>query len=170
MTEARIVNELCCSEAMFWDNLFFDAEFNRRLFLEELGFSGWRVLRQQEISADIVERELEVTPPIGDLPGPLRAIIGEGLSYRELGRFDRKRRRYAVKATSAKLGDRLLVEGELFTESIDEKRCQRIFAVNVRARIFGVGSLVEKRVIADMDQSYATSARFIAQYVNELAR
>jgi hypothetical protein len=166
MTEARIVHELSCSESTFWDRLFFDAEFNRRLFLEELGFAGWRLLRQVDISADVVERELEVTPRIGDLPGPLRTLIGEGLSYREVGRFDKQRRRYSVKAKSTKLGDRLLVEGDLFTESIGEQTCRRIFSVRVTARILGVGGLLEKRVLSDLEQNYASSARFIARFAN----
>jgi hypothetical protein len=96
MADARIVHELACSESVFWDKLFFDDEFNRRLFLEELHFSGWRVVRTGDTNADLVEQEVEATPPIGDLPGPLRAIIGEGISYHEVGKCDRKRRRYAV--------------------------------------------------------------------------
>lgn len=168
MTEARIVHELDCSESLFWDHLFFDDEFNRRLFLEELGFAGWRVLQQGDPSNALVERELEVTPPIGDLPGPLRSLIGEGLSYRELGRYDAKRRRYAVKAKSAKLGDRLVVEGELYTEAIDADRCRRIFTVRVEAKIFGVGGLLEKRVLADLEQNYSASAKFIGKYAQEL--
>jgi hypothetical protein len=169
MIDGRIVHQLSCSESMFWDTLFFDAEFNRRLFLEELGFYGWKVLRQTEVGADVVERELEVSPPVGSLPGPLRALIGEGISYREVGRYDRTRRRYSVKAKSATLSDRLLVDGELFTEKTDEQSCRRIFSVRVAASIFGVGGLLEKRVFSDLEQSYASSAAFIARYVKELA-
>jgi hypothetical protein len=67
------------------------------------------------------------------------------------------------------LGDRLQVEGELFTESIDAQRCRRIFMVRVVAKIFGLGGLLEKRVLADMEQNYADSARFIDRYVKTLA-
>ncbi|MGE5788790.1 MAG: DUF2505 family protein [Myxococcales bacterium] len=167
MTDAKIVNELACSEATFWDRLFFDDDFNRRLFLDELGFAGWRVLKQTSISADVVEREIEVMPKVGDIPGPLRAVVGEGLSYRELGRYDRQRRQYDVKAIS-KLGDRLTVDGELTTQSIAPDRCRRIFSVRVVAKIFGVGGMLEKRVLADLEQNHADSARFIDRYVKTL--
>jgi hypothetical protein len=169
MTEAQIVHELACGESVFWDRLFFDAEFNRRLFLEELKFAGWRIIRQAEVEDGIVEREVEVMPPVGDLPGPLRAVVGEGISYREVGRLDKKRRRYTVRASSAKLGDRVLVEGEQTTSSISETRCRRIFKVRVTAKIFGIGGLLEKRVIADLEHSYEVSARFTDCYVKELA-
>lgn len=168
MADARIVHELACCESVFWDKLFFNDEFNRCLFLGELHFSGWRVLRTGDTNADLVEQEVEATPPIGDLPGPLRALIGEGLSYHEVGRCDRKRRRYTVQAKSKPLGDKLLVDGELFTEAIDETRCRRIFAVRVTAKIFGIGGMLEKRLLADLEQNYATSARFIDQYVKTL--
>ena len=168
MSDARIVHELACSESVFWDRLFFDEEFNRRLFLEELRFAAWRVVRQGDKNAEVVERELDVTPAVGDLPGPLRAIIGDGLSYRELGRYDRQRRSYAVKARSNTLGDRLLVDGVLTTENLGEHRCRRIFTVSVVAKIFGVAGMLEKRVLSDLEQSYATSARFIDRYAASL--
>lgn len=168
MAEARIVNELNCSESMFWDTLFLDDEFNRRLYLEELGFSAWRVLKQREISSSVLEREIEVMPKVSDLPGPLRALVGEGLSYREIGLLDRQRHRYDVKAHSSKLGHRLLVEGSLTTEGIDATRCRRVFAVRVEAKIFGVGGLLEKRVIADLEQNHADSASFINRHLKSL--
>ncbi|HEY5955294.1 MAG TPA: DUF2505 family protein [Polyangiaceae bacterium] len=170
MTKARIVHELGCSEELFWDQLFFDDDFNRRLFLEELGFSNWRVIHRGDISAPIVDVEIEVTPKLGDLPGPLRTIVGEGLSYREVGRLNRTSRRYAVKAQSAKLGDRLIVEGELYTEALGPNRCRRIFDVRVEAKIFGIGGLLEKRVISDIEHNYEVSAGYITRYAKEHER
>jgi hypothetical protein len=168
MTDARIVHEIGCSESVFWEKVFFDDEFNRRLFVEELKFANWRIVRKSDPNLDLVELEVEATPPIGELPGPLRAIIGEGISYREVGKFDRRRRHYAVKAKSNTLGDKLLVDGELVTEALDENRCRRIFSVRVTARIFGVGGMLEKRLIADLERNYEVSARFTNQYVKTL--
>ncbi|MGC4066920.1 MAG: DUF2505 family protein [Polyangiaceae bacterium] len=167
MTETRIVNELECSEATFWEVLFFDAEFNRRLFLEELKFASWKVVSERK-TEDAIERELEVCPNVGEIPGALKAVVGEGLSYSEHGRYDRKRRRYVVKAQSPKMGNRVLVEGEMTTEPIGENRCRRIFAVKATAKIFGVGGLLEKRILADLEKSYAQSATFIGRYVREI--
>jgi len=168
MADALIVHELGCNESVFWERLFFDNAFNRRLFLDELKFAGWRVVRQSDLGSDPVEFEVEATPPIGDLPGPLRAIVGDGISYRELGKCDRKRRRYTVQAKSNTLGDKLLVDGELITEAIDEHRCLRIFKVRVTAKLFGVGGMLEKRVIADLERNYAVSARFINQHLKTM--
>jgi hypothetical protein len=167
MTETRIVNELECSEATFWDVLFFDAEFNRRLFLEELKFESWRVVSERKTD-DYIERELDVCPNVGEIPGALKAVVGDGLGYHEQGRYDRKRRHYVVKALSPKMGDRVLVEGEMYTEPLGENRCRRIFNVKATARIFGVGGLLEKRIVADLEKSYAQSAAFIGRYVREI--
>jgi hypothetical protein len=104
---------------------------------------------------------------VADIPGPLKAIVGESLAYHEQGRYDRKRRRYAVKATSPKLGERFLLEGEMYTEPLGDNRCKRIFDVKVTTKIFGVGGLLEKRVLTDLEKSYAESAAFIGKYVQE---
>lgn len=169
MAESIIVNELDCSENVFWDELFFDEEFNRKLFLEELGFEVWKIVSEKSTD-DAVERQLDVCPKVGDIPSAVKAVVGESLGYREFGRYDRKRRRYAVKATSPKLGDRFLVEGEMHTEPLGDARCKRVFTVKVTAKIFGVGGLIEKRVLADMEKSYAQSAGFIGRYLRSKAR
>ena len=166
MAETRIINELACSEDVFWDELFFDAEFNRRMFIDELGFCAWKVQSERKTD-DFIERELDVSPKVADIPGPIKALVGDSLGYHEQGRYDRKRRRYAVKATSPKLGDRFLLDGEMYTEPLGEGRCRRIFNVKVTTKIFGVGGMIEKRVIADLEKSYAESAAFIGRYVAE---
>jgi hypothetical protein len=168
MADARIVHDLDCSESVFWDKLFLDGEFNRRMFVEALKFAGWRVVRESDKTVDPVEIEVEATPPIGDLPGPLRAIVGDGISYREIGKCDRRCRRYTVQVKSNTLGDKLLVDGELSTEAIDENRCRRVFTVRVTAKIFGVGGMLEKRVLADLERNYEASARYINQHAKAL--
>jgi hypothetical protein len=167
MAETRIVNELACSEAVFWEKCFLDAEFNRQFYLEELGFVEWKILNETSTN-ELILREIEVVPQASELPGPLKAVLGDALGYREVGRFDRTRRRYTVKATSPKLGDRFSFDGEMYTEPLGEGRCRRIFKVSVTAKIFGVGGLLEKRVIADLEKSYVQSAAYINRRASSL--
>jgi hypothetical protein len=166
MADSRIVNELDCSEDTFWNVLFLDPEFNRRMFLDELKFTKWQVVSERD-QGDILERELDVGLNVGDIPAAVKAVVGDSIGYREQGRFDRKRRRYAVKASNPKLGDKFLLEGEMSTEPLGENRCRRIFQVRVGIKIFGVGGMIEKRIIAELEKSYAQSAAFITRYVRE---
>src|SRR5688500_6389782 len=48
MKERRIEHTYDCSAEVFWNQLFLDDEYNRKLFVDELHFSTWRVIRLEE--------------------------------------------------------------------------------------------------------------------------
>ena len=165
MADVYIEHTYNCSEDTFWNQVFFDEEYNRRLFREALGFPHWAIKKQDD-QGDRIERVVEVTPKVGELPGPIKKIIGDSVSYREEGVYDKKSRRYRIKIVPSKLADKLTIEGELYLEPVGD-HCKRIFKAQVTAKIFGLGGIVEKRLIADMEQSYAIGARFTNQFIAE---
>lgn len=160
MSQVRIAHELPCSEEVFWAEYFFDEVFNHRLYVDELGFTEWRQLERDE-DERFIRRVVDVAPSLKELPGPLTRIIGEGFRYREVGRFDKNERRYRVSVTSNTLGERLKVEGEMWCQPQSESSVSRLFEAEVHAKVFGVGRLLESRVIADMERSYDLAADFI---------
>src|SRR5439155_9970223 len=89
MAEMRVEHVFNCSEETFWTKVFFDDEYNRRLFVETLRFPVWRVLKSED-QGDEVRRTIEASPPIGDLPGALKAVIGDNAGYEERGVFNKK--------------------------------------------------------------------------------
>ena len=168
MADIRVEHVFECSPDTFWSRIIFDAEFNRKMYVEQLGFSAWRVLETREDDLTL-KRIIEVIPPVGDLPGPLRKLIGSGFGYREEGTFDKKTQRYHVKAIPNRLADKLSVQGELWCDSLGEARCRRIFEGTIEARIFGLGGLLKSRLIADMKRSYDAGARCTSEHLSELA-
>jgi hypothetical protein len=166
MADVRIVHELACSVDVFWNRLFFDPEFNRELFFNRLRFIGWEVTKQTETEQEI-RRTVKVNPPVDDVPAPLRAALGSGFSYSEEGRFDKSTRHYTLRAIPDRMADRLGVEGELFCEPTQEGHCRRVFVAHVEARVFGIGGMIEKRVLADLSRNYDDSALFIATYLKQ---
>jgi len=80
MKERRIEHTYDCSAEVFWDQLFLDDEYNRKLFVEDLHFSTWRVVRQEERGSEL-HRVIEATPPLGDLPAALKRRLSDGLGY-----------------------------------------------------------------------------------------
>ena len=52
MKERRIEHTYDCSAEVFWNQLFLDDEYNRKLFVDELHFSVWRVVRLEERGTD----------------------------------------------------------------------------------------------------------------------
>src|ERR1700733_2007444 len=152
MADARIVRDIYASEDTFW-KVFFDKDFNEELFLRTLGFDAWKIISQDE-GADRIERVVEATPKLGDLPGPLKKLVEGGVSYREKGTFVRAQRSMKVAVVPSKMADKLAISGVIHTESTGEKSCRRIYDAAVTAKIFGIGGMIEGRILGDIKASY----------------
>ncbi len=166
MTEVRISHRFDCSEKTFWARIFFDDDFNRAMYLQHLQFQQWKVIERHE-SDTAITRVVSVTPKIGELPGAIKSIIGDGLVYSEQGTFDKQTRRYRIKVVPSVLADKLSVRGETWVEEISPTQCNRIFVAQVAVQIFGVGGIIEKRIIADLQLSYNAGAVFTAEYLKQ---
>jgi hypothetical protein len=166
MPSFRVENVFECSESTFWEKVFFDAEYNRRLFYDELHFAEWRELEHKD-EGERVHRFVKAQPPMGDLPGPLKAAIGDGAGYEERGVFVRATRRYDANVRPNVLGDKVTVTLIFRTEPIDEKRCRRIVDGTVVARVIFIGSMLEQRMCQDLSRSYEKSATFTNRFLSE---
>lgn len=155
-----------CSDTVFWEKVFFNAEYNRRLFHDELHFSEWTELEQKDEGERVV-RVVRATPPAPDLPGPLKAALGNGVGYEERGVFVRATKRYDAKVKPNSLSDRVSVELIFRTEPVGEKKCKRIVDGTINARVMLIGSLLEQRMISDLQRSYEKSAGFTNRFVAE---
>ena len=166
MADVRIEHVFNCSEDTFWDKIFFDDEFNRRLYSEALEFPVFDVEANDD-RGDSVSRVTNVVPKLGPMPGPLKKLIGDGLGYKEEGTYEKKTRRYTTTITPNKLADKMKIKGLMYTEAAGDGKCTRIFECNVVAKVFGVGGLLEKQIIGDMKTSYDKAAEFTNQYISE---
>jgi hypothetical protein len=166
MPSFRVAHDFECSASTYWEQVFFDEEYNRRLFHDELRFPEWRELEKKDEGTRIV-RLVRAQPPIENLPGPLKSVVGDGAGYEERGVYDRGTQRYEATVIPNRLADRISVTLTMSTESLGEKRCRRVVAGSVTAKVFMVGALLEQRMIADLTRSYAKSADFTNRFVAE---
>lgn len=166
MATLEVEHTFNCSADTFWNEIFLSAEYNERLFKGELKFPVWRELKSEERDG-VLYRTLEVVPYVGELPGTLKAVIGEGIGYEERGQLDKAAGRYKVEVVPNKLADKLSVKVEMWTVADGEKRCRRKARAEAVVKIFGVGGAIEKRLLADLERSYAKSADFTNRYIAE---
>src|SRR5579859_6537144 len=103
MADLTLRHEMNCDEDTYWEKCVFDAEYNRELYLDSLKFPGWKLLEQKD-DGKTITRRVHVDPPVGNLPGPVKKVIGDSLSYLEEGTFDRASKRYTFKVTPSTLG------------------------------------------------------------------
>jgi hypothetical protein len=166
MLDFRAAHTYNCSEDTFWSKVFFDEEYNRRLFLDRLKFSVWRESRREEKDNQI-HRVVVAAPPIGDLPGALKAVVGDNVAYEERGVFDRASRSYTIDVVPNRLADKISVHLKMSTRADGPERCKRIVEGTISAKIFGLGGLLEKKMATDLEKSYAKSAEFTNEYLVE---
>ncbi len=166
MPEVTLRHEIDTDEDTFWSKIVFNEEFNKKLYEGALKFPGWKLLDSKEDDAKIVRR-VQVDPPVGDLPGPLKKVIGDRLAYTEEGTFDKKAKRYSFKVTPSTMADKTKVSGELWVEKIGDKKIRRMCRISVEVKVFMVGGMVEDRILQDLRASYDNSTTYTNQYIKE---
>jgi hypothetical protein len=166
MVETRIEHQFSCSEATFWGKVFFDPEYNRRLFLEELKCPHYRLLELEETDQTVI-RVHEISPRVAGVPGPVLSLIGDGFSYLERDVFTRSTRRMQLVVTPSKLSSRLDIGGVYHTVEEGPHRCRRVFECHVVCKILGLGGLLEKQIVSDMHRDYELTAQFTERYLAE---
>lgn len=164
--ELRVDHTLECSEDVYWDKVFLDEEYNRRLFVERLRFEVCRE-KSRETRDGLLHRVVEAVPPVGDVPAALKAVIGEGAGYEERGVLDREKKTYRIVVVPNRLADKVEVKMEIRTEPVGAERCRRIVRGTVNAKLFMVGGLLEKKIVADLEKSYLKSVDFTNEFVRE---
>jgi len=166
MPEVTLRHEIDTDEDTFWAKIVFNEEFNKKLYEGALKFPGWKLLDNKEDDLKIVRR-VQVDPPVGDLPGPVKKVIGDRLAYTEEGTFDKKAKRYSFKVTPSTMAEKTKVSGELWAEKIGDKKIRRMCRISVEVKVFMVGGMVEDRIMADLRSSYDNSTTYTNQYIKE---
>jgi hypothetical protein len=164
MAERRIEHDFECSTDTYWE-IFFLPELNHSLFVERLRFERWEITSKEPLPHGF-RRKVEAVPPTGNLPGPIKAILKRGTGYREEGEFDRDRSRYELRAISHSLPEKLSVAGTVEVVPRDSG-CRRIYHARVNAKIFGLGGMLEERVLNDLEKSLVRAADHTRKWLAE---
>ncbi|MBX3190166.1 MAG: DUF2505 family protein [Labilithrix sp.] len=166
MPELTLRHEFDIDEDAYWSKCVFDPAFNKELYVDELQFPNWSLLESKEDDAKIVRR-VQVDPPVGNVPGPVKKVIGDRLSYIEEGTFDRKTKRYAFKVIPSTMADKTKVAGEMWVEKLGEKKIARVLKISVEVKVFMVGGMVEERILSDLRTSYDRGTTFTRRVIAE---
>lgn len=153
-------------EATFWPKVFFNADYNQRLYAEALKYKCWEILEQREEPGGAIIRRARMEPNFA-VPSLLKRVIGDGIMYEEAGRFDPATKHWSYTITPNRMPDRMTTRGEYWVESRGEKKIERICTVELEARIFGVGGALESFIEKQTRTAYETTMRFTNQYIHE---
>jgi hypothetical protein len=166
LKDLTIRHELCCTADTYWNKCVFDAEYNRRLFFEVLKFRAYDLIEEKEVG-DTLVRRVRAEPEIGNLPGPVKKVLGDSFGYVEEGTFDRKTQRYDFRTIPAAFSDKIKISGSMVCEPLGDKSVARIAQMHVDVNLFMIGGMVLDRITADLDRSYTKAAELTNQWVKE---
>jgi hypothetical protein len=150
----------------FWNKVFFEPEFNRRLFIEHLGFTSYQVLEDRTDPDGVRHRRVDCVPKI-ELPAPARKVFGDNLGFVEVGRYDPAVKRYYVQVLPKTGGDKIKTTTEIWAEPLGDKRIERVVSIDSSVKIFGIGTLIEGFIEQQTRDSYARGAEYTNRFIRE---
>lgn len=162
MAKFTVRHEINCNADTFW-KVFFDKEFNEKLYRESLGFPEFNILDQRDTETTIV-RKVTGQPKM-DMPGPVAKLLGSNFRYTEEGTFNKAKKLWTWKMTPSTLADKMRNEGSMTIEAIGDSRVRRIADIIIEAKIFGVGGLMESSAEKQLRDGWDKSAVFMNQWL-----
>ncbi len=150
-----------CTAERLW-GLFFDERYMRALYLEGLGFKDFRVIEMTEPT-----RKLAIKPAMS-LPGPVERVIGDSFRYEEHGTLDRERGVWTwamVQPPDVKNKPVVTTRGTIRVVQDGDAACRRTDTVDIEARMFGIGGLIESSVEKELEKSWTKELTFIRAWL-----
>jgi hypothetical protein len=151
-----------CDANRFWE-MFFDEEFNRRLYLDTLRFLEIEVIAQTETS-----RCMRAVPQV-DLPGPLMKLFGPRFGYEERGELDRAAGEWRWYAVPSTLADKIETKGVMRISPRGDGGIRRSDEITIEARVFAVGGLIELTSEKQLRALWEKEAPFTERWLADLA-
>lgn len=162
--KARIENVWRVTPEVFWDRLFFDAEYNEGVY-RALGFSAYEVLTLETLPDGRVRRVLRAEPPI-KAPDMLKRRLAGRVFYTEEGFYDPARRVWEFVNESSVASDSTRVSGSIRAEPHAEGMLH-VVELDIQVRAFGLGGVVEHLIQKNTRESYRVTTEFTHAYARE---
>jgi hypothetical protein len=162
MKKVTVTTTMDCDADGFW-KLFFDREFNTKLYTEGLGFKSYDIIEMTETS-----RRTKGVPKM-KLPGPVAKLLGDSFGYEENGTLDKASGIYRWKMTPNTMTDKLFTTGSVKIESLGDGKVRRTSEATIEAKMFGVGGLLEGTAEGEMRTSWDKENAFMSRWIREHA-
>lgn len=164
--ELEFRHDIECDAATYFDRCIFSDAFWRRVYGEVLGFPKFETL---EMKTEGVRktRTVRIEPPLAGLPAAVRKVVGERMSYVEVGTYDSQTGRYSFEVTPSTWPGKVRTDGVMWCEPRGTKQSVRIAKVTIEVRLFAVGGIIEDKIAKDLRRSYDATAAFTNRWLKE---
>jgi hypothetical protein len=146
-----------------YEQLYFDEPFNIGMCqATKLG----RDVVKRDSTAKHLSRVVRVTPE-RDIPAPVAKVLGGSrIEYVENIEYDWGSNRGTWRTDSSILSDKIACGGTLGFEA-RSNGVLRWLEGEIKVKIFGIGGIVERFVVADIEKSYEQATAFMRKWIVE---
>ena len=162
MPTFKVTHEINCNIETFW-KIFFDKEFNEKLYREGLGFPEFSVVEQKDTETQIT-RKCAGKPKL-NMPGPVMKLLGDGFRYTEEGTFDKATKVWRWKMKPSTMADKLRQEGTLKVEALGDNKVRRTAELINEAKVFGIGGMLEGSAEKSLREGWDKSAVYMNEWI-----
>lgn len=164
MGKFTVSHEINCDAETFW-KVFFDKNFNEKLFREALGFPQFNIDAINDGEKQLT-RKVSGTPKM-NMPGPVQKLLGSGFSFVEEGTLEKATQVWRWKMIPSTMADKLRQEGTMRIEPVGPNKVRRVAEITNEAKIFGIGGLIESSAEKQLREGWDQSAVFMNKYLAE---
>ncbi|MBP9112741.1 MAG: DUF2505 family protein [Polyangiaceae bacterium] len=169
MAEITLTHEFETTPEIFWEKMFFDETWNKRFYLEVLKFPGWR-LDWERTEGSLRKRRVHIDPPLTNLPGAIKRVIGDRFSYAEDGSFDAAANNYDFVVTPSTLPEKTKSRGHVRLQKVGDNKIIRTTYLSCEVKVMMVGGMVEEKILTDFRQSTESAAAFTRETLRSLGQ
>ncbi|MCK5688224.1 DUF2505 family protein [Myxococcota bacterium] len=146
-----------------YEDLYFEEDFNMKL---SSALKMERELLARDVDNGKIHRESKVAPE-RSVPAPVAKIIGgDKIEYVEHVDYKFGSNRGIWKTISSVITEKIKSDGNFGFEETP-KGIKRWIDGEVKVKIFGVGGMVEKLIVSDIEKSYNDAAKFTQKWIDD---
>lgn len=165
MGQVTLRNPLDCSPEAYFEGCLFDQEYTTRLFKDVLKFPGVEVLEMKK-DGNVWRRRVKVMPPMTGIPGPVKKLVGDSMSYIEDGSYDVNSKRYTYTVIPSSAAEKTKTAGEAWCE-VENGKTVLVTKFSIDVKIMMIGGMVEEKILSDLRASFDQATPFISSFVAE---
>jgi len=151
----------------FFDEIFFDRDFNEKLFRDVLEMKGFDI-EALEDDGERRRKRIRVTPKQEGPAFVRKAFKGE-LSYTEDGSWSRGDGVYRYTTTTSVLSERIRISGTVAATPLGDDKCERVIDVSIDVKVPLIGTKLEKFVGDQLRSSFDKGAKFTNEWLADRA-
>lgn len=145
-----------------YEKLYFDEDFNIAL-CKAVNLD--RTLLKREEKGKHLSRSVKVSPRDREIPGPLVKVLGSSrIEYTEQVEYDFGSYKGTWKSISSVMTDKVESSGIFRLEQAGDG-VKRVIEGDIKVKVFGVGGVIERFIVADIEKSYEQAADFTRRWI-----